>query len=198
MTMFSRVLVPLILQIPLLVASSTLLAEEGHHAEAPHAVPQNVWFHFINLGILLFILFRLLRAPLRDYLVRRQDAIREALEKAESAKRTADEKLALYEKRIAQLDEEISTMRREVEVSVKEEANRLVAQSVAAATRLEADTLRLLNDELGRARYALRREAIDLAIQMAERLLKENMTDVDQRRLAEDYLQRVAQSTEIH
>jgi F-type H+-transporting ATPase subunit b len=189
----------LLFSAPLLVPT-LLLAEEAEHAEAvPQHVPPFVWFHLLNLTILVFVLYRLMRKPFRDFLVKRQDTIREALEKAESARIDAERQNELYRQRLAGLSEEIATLRMQTETVSRAEADQLIASATSMAARIETDTQRLLKDELARARYQLRQEAIDLAIKLAEGLLAGRITESDQRRLAEEYLQRVGNtSTEIH
>lgn len=188
-----------VMLIGLMLMPVLAMAQEHEHAEAvPTGISWYVWFHLVNLTILLIVLYRLLRQPLRDYLVRRQDTIREALERAENARKEAAHLSELYRARLAGLSEEIASLRIQAESSAKAESAQLIASAQAAASRIESDSQRLLKDELFRARYQLRQEAIELAIKLAESLLSSQTTDADQRRLAEDYLRRVGQSTEIH
>ena len=152
-----------------------------------------------NLAVLVFILYRLLRKPLHEFLIKRQDTIREALEHAESARLEAERRNEQYQRRLTGLEQEIAAMRTQTETAAQAEGAQLIANAKMTVVRLEQDTQRLLKDELTRARYQLRQEAIELAMRLAEGLLAGRITEADQRRLAEEYLQRVSQSTtEIH
>ncbi len=73
-----------------------------------------------------------------------------------------------------------------------------LANAQATAARIQTDVKRLLEDELNRARHQLRRETVEIAFALAERLLRERVEAADQRRLAEEYLKQIVQSTEVH
>ncbi len=170
----------------------------GGGGGAPHPAWQYIAFHVINLTILFGIIYFFARRKVKDFLIRRQDALRDAIEQAEQAKREAEEMKREYERRLAELDGEVDALNREVEAKAREEAARIVANAEAMSERVRSDVQRLLDDELSRARHQLRSEAVELAFELAERLLRERIEESDQRRLAEDYLKHVTQSTEIH
>jgi len=191
---------PSLLIVPMLwlVDSVAMASSEGGGSEVPHSVPTSVWFHAINLAILVFLLYRWLRIPLRDYLVHRSDSVREALEQAQTMKQQAEKLKAEYGDRIARLDSEMSKMQEEMEEFARDEAATIVESARKMAKKIEQDTERLLNDELSRARYALRQEAIGLAMQFARENISAAVNQGDQQRLVERFLQSLPQSTEIN
>ncbi|MCP4906235.1 MAG: hypothetical protein GY910_14760, partial [bacterium] len=63
------------------------------------------------------------------------------------------------------------------------------AQQTAERIRSEAGTA--VEREVRRAQEELRREAAELALEMAENLLREKMGDEDQSRLVEEFIARV-------
>ena len=182
-----------------LLSPLTLSAAE-HGVEGAGPEPQWIYivFHVINLCIALYIIYFYARKPLRDYLIRRQDSVRDVLEKAEAEKVAAEEMKMAYEARIAALDGEMAAFRQEVETKAREDASRILENAKAAVARTQQETQRLLNDELERSRQQLRRETVTLAIELAEKLLVQHINEADQQRLAPDYLKRVVQSTEIN
>jgi F-type H+-transporting ATPase subunit b len=195
-----RFFVSLWISLPLWSSAVLLASEEGGHSEHGGAieVPFNVWFQFVNLAILVYVLYRAARQPARDFFLKRADGIREALERSETARKEAEAKLKEYEVRMSGLEAEIRNFKEESEAATRAESERIIASANASATRLETDTRRLLNDELARARFQLRQEAIELAVQLAQQLMTQRMTDADQRRLAEDYLKRMSRTTEMN
>ncbi len=185
------------LSVSLLCALPALAGEHGESAGPPHPNWMYLALHVVNLAILLYILYRFLRKPVKEYLMKRQDTMRDALESAEKARRDAEELKREYEKRLSELDHEISTFKASVEKKGREEAARVQANAKAMSERIQADMKRLLDDELTRARHQLRTETVEIAFALAERLLRQRVDESDQRRLAEEYLNHVVQSTEI-
>lgn len=181
------------------VMPTLLLASGGaEHAEAPHGPPSFVWFHLINFVILAGFLFTKLRRPIFDHVLRRSDGIRDQLERADNARKEAEARAAELEVRLAGLTAELDTMIKQAEADAQLESQRLIANSEATAVRMKADAERLLKEEVTRARVQMRQEVITLAVELAERLLTEKITQTDQRRLADDYLRQMSQSKEMH
>ena len=163
-------------------------SEEGGEHHVPDHVPFNIYFHAVNLLIFLALLTYFLRRPLRDMLVKRHDAVRDALAKAEAAQRAAEEKAASFERRVKELEGEMERLRVESEADSRTEAARILENSQKQAEKLKQDAVRMMEAELATVRETVRREAIELAVEMAERMTRQNLTPADQNRLLTEYL----------
>lgn len=190
----------LVITAVLMLTPGLLLAGggEGEHAEAPHGVPSHVWFHLINFSILAYFLFTKLRRPLRDHLIKRHDTIKEALERSEVLRQQAEARADELAKKLEGLNAEIDLMRAQAQADAEREAERLLANAEANVIRMKADADKLLQEEVNRASARMRQEVIDLALELASRMLKERITAQDQERLAGQYLEQMGRSTEIH
>jgi len=166
-------------------------ASEGGHAHVPEHIPTAVWLQFLNLGILLFLLYRVVRKPLRDYLIRRQDTIRDSIEKASETKSKAESELARCRARMAGIEQEIAAFSQDARAAVKQESEAIVRAGRTTAERLKQDVEKRFADELAKARYQLRRETIELAVELAEKMIRERMNSEEQRKLAEAYLSEI-------
>lgn len=171
-----------------LLPAVVLASEDGGAHHVPDHVPFNIYFHAVNLLILIGLLTYFLRRPLRDMLVKRHDGVRDALAKAEAAQRAAEEKVAAFERRVQELEQEMERLRLESEADSRAEAARIVENSQKQAEKLRQDSLRMMEAELATVRESVRREAINLAVEMAERMTRQNIQPADQNRLLADYL----------
>lgn len=170
---------------------------EGEHGGGHHGPPSFVWFHLINLIILAALLIPRLRRPLADFLVRRSDGIREALEKSERARKEAEVRAAELEQKLQSLTQDIEQMKSHASAEAKAEAAKLVQNAQANADRFQADAERLLKEEVSKARVQMRQEVVELAVELAQRMITERVTQQDHQRLTEDYLRQL-QSKEVH
>lgn len=174
--------------IPGLMPAIALASEAGEHHAAPTHVPFSVPFHAVNLAIMIGIIYYFGRTPIRNHLVQRQDSVREALMRAELARKEAEARAAEYEARLAALETEAAEHRQRIEAESKEEAARMIESAHRHAAQIQEQNERLLQDELRSVRERLRRESVDMALNMARQMVSAQITDADQRRLLMDYV----------
>lgn len=148
-------------------------------------------FHFINLAILLGVIGYAVRRPVADLFRERARGIRAEL--TDSA-RQRDEANQRHQELVARLDKiegEVDEMSNQArEAAAREEAN-LIERAEREAARIAEQASRSIRDETTRARNALRREAVELAVQLAENTLRSNVASEDQRALAKDFLDKL-------
>jgi F-type H+-transporting ATPase subunit b len=84
-----------------------------------------------------------------------------------------------------------------------EEKSRLEAEREQERMRQETETLvaklklqarQMADQEVASAQRSLRNEAAKLAVEVAERLVKENVDDSDRQRMVENYLEKVVRA----
>ena len=174
--------------------AAPLLAQEEHSGgDGLFAINPGliVWTWVIFL-ILFFVLRKWAWGPILGALETRERRIQEALDRAA---RDRDEATRLLDEHRALLDD-----------------SRVQAQSILAESRKAAERLRgeLLDEarkqkdqivagakgeierERDQALETLRREAVDLSITAASRVLEKNLDSEENRRLVEDYLQQLS------
>jgi len=169
----------------LIVVPAQALAEGGGGHEATL-----VW-HAVNLALLLGVLVYFLRAPIRVFFATRRRDIEQNLERAQRVLREAEERLAQWKDRMARLDAEIQEIRRLALERAEVERRQILADAEAAAARIRRDGAAAVAQEERRAREALRREAADRAIELAGEILRQQVTDNDRARLAEEFIARM-------
>jgi len=148
-------------------------------------------FKVINFGILMVILIRFLKKPLGNFLRNRQLKIKQALEDARKAKAQAEQKMQEYEKRLANIDTEIERIHRTLKEEGEKEKAKIIQEAEQMAARIRQKAQATAQKEIRVAQRILREEIADLAVRLAEEMLKRGMTKADQKKLVEEYVDRM-------
>jgi len=74
------------------------------------------------------------------------------------------------------------------------ERNHILADAASAAERIRNDARSAVDQELRRAREDLRREAAELAVELAAEALRSRVTDADRSRLVDEFIQTIERS----
>jgi len=82
-------------------------------------------------------------------------------------------------------------MMQQVREEAAAERQRAIDNAERAAASLKAAAERGVGKELETARHELRKETVEMAMQLAEQVLKARMTADDQQRLTREYFERI-------
>jgi len=145
-------------------------------------------FAVINFIVLLLVLRRLALPKIRATSDRRHEETRRELEEARRLHREARERLADYEKRLRAIDQEIADLVAAVRAEAEAEAARTMRAALEQAERLRRESEFTMSQELKQLRIDLERETVARTIAVAEKLIRERLTDADQRKLAEQFV----------
>ena len=171
------------------------LAFAGSGGGEAHLDPIALGRHLVNLVALIAVLVWGLKGPLADFLKFRRREIKDQLDASEKAKAEAEAKYQDIEGRLKNFEAEMETLLAGVREEGEAERVRLIAQAESSAEQLQVAAARTVEEEVRRARHELRAEAIDLAVELAEKIIVSEVGDADQRRLAAEYLSRVQEAS---
>ena len=171
----------------LLLAASEAAPEGGEH----HGPGMAVVYHAINFAILFGVLFYFLRKPVKEFFASRATLIRGNIEEAKQRKEEAAKKYAEYEHRLQSIEGEMQGLISSLKHDGELEQKRLLETAKQQATSLQSNSERMLQQELRKAKEDLKREAVGLAGQLAEDLIRKNLTPEDQGRLVGQYLEKM-------
>jgi F-type H+-transporting ATPase subunit b len=138
---------------------------------------------FANFFILLYILQRLLYKPFLAKMAERTNAIKQSLEQAEVARATAARQQEENEVRLRAAYAEAAAIREQAVKEAADESRKHIEAAQAQAHKLVDDTKAQLDAEIRRARDELRREVSDLAVAVAEKLVRRTLREEDHRRI---------------
>jgi F-type H+-transporting ATPase subunit b len=165
-------------------------AAAAHAAGGEHGgggLGELVW-PVVNLAILIAALVYFARAPIRAFFASRQGRIREDLDSASRALSDAEARHAEWQRRLVELDGELSRIRAQARERAEAERRHILADANAAAERIRGDARAAVDQELARAREELRHEAARLAVEVAAEALRTQVTDADRARLVDEFI----------
>ncbi|MEM6791719.1 MAG: hypothetical protein AAF715_29645 [Myxococcota bacterium] len=146
----------------------------------------------INIAALLFLLARFGRRPLREALEKRRASIMAEMDRAKEIKKSARARLRKYEEELEHLDDRRTGLREQYAAEGEVEERNVRQEMAETRERLLADAAFRISQEQKTARDALSRQALEEALQAAERLLVREVSDADHDRLEAEYLDQLA------
>ena len=141
----------------LLALPAIAYASGGEEAHESH------FWEWVNLILLIGVLFFLARKPASNYLADRRTGIETDLKTAEQLLRDAEARLAECNARVARLDREVDDIKRARAVGAQE-AERIVADAKRAPSASATTPRAPSSAKVRRARTQLRKEAAELAV----------------------------------
>jgi F-type H+-transporting ATPase subunit b len=145
-------------------------------------------------AILLFVLWKRGLPPIRNMMKRREDRIREDLERAERARTEAEEQLTQYQRQLSDARNEAARIIEEARQSADEVKRQIRSQAESEAAEIRAraqEDARLASE---RAAVDLQSRVADLSIELAEKIVERNLDRDTQLALVESYIEQVGSS----
>jgi F-type H+-transporting ATPase subunit b len=155
----------------------------------------NKWFEFfwktLDFVFLVGFLYWMLAAKIKEFFVGRRQDIKESLEKTARQKTEAEEKYREYSEKIDKASAEIDGIFEMIKTQGIAEKQKIVEDAQKAARKMKEDAQTRIEQELKKASYQLRAEAVALSVQMAEEILKRNITAQDHEAMVKEYMDKV-------
>jgi F-type H+-transporting ATPase subunit b len=178
-----------------LAVALVLLMVPGAYAAADGEGGPTNWLDFamkvVNMVVLVGFLYWLLAKKIKEFFVGRQEGIKTTLEQARIAKEEAEQKYKEYTDKLEKATEEIAGISDMIRAQGQAEKERIIEDARKAAEKMKEDTQARVEQELKQAGNLLRAEAVKLSVEMAEELLKRNITGADHDAMVKDYLDKV-------
>jgi F-type H+-transporting ATPase subunit b len=171
---------------------SVALAAEGH-SEGLINLDKGLIIQVVNFILLMIVLTKLLYRPLLAKMDERTQAIKKSLEEAQAVRAEAQKERAEHAAKIQAAHAEAQAIRASALKEAADEQRRLLETAREEADRLVAGAKAELAQDVRRAREDLRREVGDMAVQVAERLIRKSLRDEDHRRIVDDAIARLGQ-----
>ena len=170
-----------------LLPTLALAAESGgEHGGGLINLDKSLIVQLVNFVILLIILQKFLYKPLLAKMEERTGAIKRSLDEAQAARadavRQQEENAAQRRAAFA----EAASIRDQALREAEEAGRKQLEAAQAQARKLVEDTKAQLDGEIRRARDELRRETTDLALAVAEKLVRRTLREEDHRKIVAD------------
>lgn len=175
-----------------LTMSALAASGEAHHVDSGVLLKDFLYrvFNFaITFGLLAFFLIK----PIRLGLSGRREGIEKTLRQAEDARKEAEAKFAEYDSKLARAAGEIEEIYVEIRREGELERQKILANAQEMATKIRQEAERTAANEIAKAKAELRQEAAQMAVRIAEDILRQKVTAQDQDRLVNEYMQKVGE-----
>ena len=151
----------------------------------------------ITFAILIFVLGKFAWGPILQMIETREKTIAEAIESAKKERAAAEAAAAEMKAALEKAREESAQLIRRNQQEVAAAKAELMA-----AARKESDDLlnaarKTIQEEKRQAIAELRSQAVDMAVEAAQRLLQMNMDEKKQKQLVEEYLSQLPKETRV-
>ena len=169
--------------------------DHGENGEAPRTyfgIPGWI-LKLLNMIVFLAVLGYFLRGPVTTALAQRHEQIQRDAAEARERRTKADQMAADIQARLTQIEQEVRSISERAETDGRRLREELMAAAEAEAAKILLSARNEVDNRLKNARHELTEYAGQLASERAEVILKEKITDADQKKLFEESLREVGE-----
>jgi F-type H+-transporting ATPase subunit b len=175
-----------------LVPVAVFASGDGGHADGG-VLLKDFLYRCFNFALLIGLLAYFLKKPICKGLKDRREGIEKTLVEAEAAKEAAEAKFREYSEKLAKATEEIDKITTSIRREGELEREKILAAAKEMAVKIEQEADSKASSVIANARVELREEAARLAVELAEVMLKKQVSAADQQRLVDEYMQKVGE-----
>jgi F-type H+-transporting ATPase subunit b len=147
---------------------------------------------WLNFGIIVFILVKYARTPIKDFLLSRREEVAREIEMVEEKKEAANKKI---QDAARMLDESEVRFARVKERIIKEgetKKQKLIEDAKQESKILLESTMKKIDNQLLDAQRAFKSELVDTAISLAMKKLPDEITTEDNQNFTNQFLARAS------
>ncbi len=145
----------------------------------------------ITFMVLFFVLAKFAWKPLLNMLKDREDMIRSSLDDAEKAKVELERLNEESEAIMAKARSEAQTILADGKTAAEKVKEDTVAKAKAQANKIREDAEKQIQVEKDKAIADIKQEVVNISLSVAEKLIRKNLSDTDNKALIEESLKKV-------
>ena len=180
------------------LAAFTLLGSDAFAASPAHddhGFPWAVWVvNLINLAIFVGIIYYFAGSKISAFFANRSDSIDRERSEARRLREEAQQRLDEYDLRLTSFEREREELLEEYKAQGERERERLIEEARGQIEKMRVDARRTIEQETRKAVAALERQAVDMAVEMAQRMARERLDDNQQRVLVDRFVVDLAEA----
>jgi len=162
--------------------------------ENPMPLLKDFLWRVLNIAVVLWVIIKFAGKPVREFFAGRRETILQGVQAAQEAKAAAEKIYNEYQSKLAGLEGELQEMEKRAQLEAEREKERMRQETEALVAKLQQQARQMADQEVSTAQRTLRNEAARLAVEVAERLVKENVSDTDRQLMVENYLEKVVRA----
>ena len=147
---------------------------------------------WVNFTILMALLVKFIRQPLRNFLNKQRDAIKETMDRLEAEKRRLEEDIQSLRGTLEGRKEKAADLHQRIVAQGQDERRDIIESARQEAERRIAKAHQLIEARHLEACQTLRNEMVDTAIHMATQEFSKHMTPAIEQTLTDRFLKTVA------
>jgi F-type H+-transporting ATPase subunit b len=180
----------IILGFNLLFVTSTFAAGGGGHGETHFTWKDWLW-PVVNFSILLLVLYFAGRKPFAAYFKGRTAMIEKSLKEATEARELAQKTLDEVRSRHKNTDQEIEQIIEAARKSGEKEKEAIIAEGERLKKKIVEQAKANIDFELQKAKETIKSDAALMALELAEKEIREKLGQKEQESLIDDYVKRL-------
>jgi F-type H+-transporting ATPase subunit b len=149
-----------------------------------------IW-RVVNFIILMALLWKLLADKIRTYFVDRREEIAQMIDEADKAKADAEAQYADIQQKLKNVEKDIQDIKGAIMGELGSEKARIIEEGKVAAERIIQQAKWTAEQEVVKAKNELKDHVVEMAGDMASGMITKSMTPDDQKRILEEYLEKV-------
>ena len=147
-----------------------------------------VFWQVVSFVLLVILLAYVLKKPVRFFLMKRRKDIENSLEQSAKKEEQSRKNSENWERKLNSLSQEIADLHKKISQEGEAERQRIIEKALEEGDRIRKQAQVIAEQEVKKARSALRNEMVDLSVELAEGLLREYTQPQDQERLVQEYI----------
>ncbi|MBI5075977.1 MAG: ATP synthase F0 subunit B [Nitrospirae bacterium] len=160
--------------------------------EAPKSLLATYTPAILNFLILVALLVFLMKMmDIKGFFRKRTELIEQSLKEAREAKELAQKALAQVEERLKIKDKELEEILKAAKESGEREKVRIIEEGSRLKERIVEQTKNNIDFEVKMAKETIKQEAVGIAMELAEKKLKDRLTKEEQIKLLEESLLKI-------
>jgi F-type H+-transporting ATPase subunit b len=183
------------LAVPLLGLPAAAQAAEPEHGGSEHGGahhepfnPKTFAFQLLNFALLVGVLGYFGGRAINRALANRHEQMKKDLDEAVQARAAAEARLKAHERRLANLEKEVTALRTSIKEEALAEEKRLLEAAEEKSRRIQDETRFLMDQEVKQAEIRFRTEIAAEAVQIAEQVVRQAVMPEDDARLGKSFI----------
>jgi len=148
----------------------------------------DVIWQIIAFVLLAIFLVKVLKKPMLAFLIKRKEEIKNSLDQAKKKEIEAQRLLGEWEKKLELMSREITELHQSIQLEGGAERQRIIDRAQEEGARIQKQAQVIAEQEVKKARASLKKEMVDLSVELADNLLKKAIQPQDQERLVKEYI----------
>ena len=176
----------------LLFSGSMAFAAGGGEGVDRSADLLDLLYRFINFALLVIILVWVFKkVRIRDFFKSRSEEIQKTLEELRSGKEESERKFLEIERKFREFEKNRQTLIEQFRADGLAEKEAILAEAKERAKQIIEQAELAIQQELKSAKGRLQQEVVALAAERAKEIVARELTDKDQDRLVDEFIERV-------